>query len=141
MVTPAALVIAPPARLIGLLPKNSAGRTQFSRNRCVIVSPWTKETRFIQTARVRNPFRTTRYEAGQLLRLLQRTEVNNYILDLLVCQLAGKCLHLPFAVLHRVDLLFLAGFVFRCRLHCHHLGNTRTRCTRAAVTALAIRLV
>jgi hypothetical protein len=40
MVTPAALVIAPPARLIGLLPKNSAGRTQFSRNRCSIsISP------------------------------------------------------------------------------------------------------
>jgi len=33
IVMPAALVIAPPAKLIGLLPKNSAGRTQFSRNR------------------------------------------------------------------------------------------------------------
>jgi hypothetical protein len=32
MVTPDALVIAPPARLMGLLPKNRAGRTQFSRN-------------------------------------------------------------------------------------------------------------
>src|ERR1035438_1952844 len=32
MVTPAALVMAPPARLIGLLPKNSAGLTQPSRN-------------------------------------------------------------------------------------------------------------
>src|SRR5208337_2878182 len=32
MVTPEAVVIAPPARLMGLLPKNSAGLTQFSRN-------------------------------------------------------------------------------------------------------------
>jgi hypothetical protein len=32
MVTPEALVIAPPARLIGLLPKKSAGLTQLSRN-------------------------------------------------------------------------------------------------------------
>src|SRR5271165_954069 len=32
MVTPDAVVIAPPARLIGLLPKNSAGLTQCSRN-------------------------------------------------------------------------------------------------------------
>jgi hypothetical protein len=32
MVTPAAVVIAPPARLMGLLPKNSVGRTQPSRN-------------------------------------------------------------------------------------------------------------
>jgi hypothetical protein len=34
MVTPDALVMAPPARLSGLLPKNSAGRTQLSRNFC-----------------------------------------------------------------------------------------------------------
>jgi hypothetical protein len=32
MVTPEALVMAPPARLMGLLPKNSAGLTQPSRN-------------------------------------------------------------------------------------------------------------
>src|SRR5580658_7365638 len=32
MVTPEAVVMAPPARLMGLLPKKSAGRTQFSRN-------------------------------------------------------------------------------------------------------------
>src|SRR5512146_131209 len=34
MVTPAALVMAPPARLTGLFPKNSAGLIQFSRNFC-----------------------------------------------------------------------------------------------------------
>jgi len=33
-VTPEALVMAPPARLIGLFPKKRAGRTQFSRNFC-----------------------------------------------------------------------------------------------------------
>jgi hypothetical protein len=32
MVTPEAVVMAPPARLMGLLPKNSAGRSQLSRN-------------------------------------------------------------------------------------------------------------
>jgi hypothetical protein len=32
MVTPEAVVMAPPARLMGLLPKKSAGLTQFSRN-------------------------------------------------------------------------------------------------------------
>ncbi len=32
MVMPEAVVIAPPARLMGLLPKNSAGLSQFSRN-------------------------------------------------------------------------------------------------------------
>jgi hypothetical protein len=32
MVAPEALVMAPPARLMGLLPKNSAGLTQLSRN-------------------------------------------------------------------------------------------------------------
>ena len=32
MVTPEAVVMAPPARLMGLLPKNRAGLSQFSRN-------------------------------------------------------------------------------------------------------------
>src|SRR5664280_1612913 len=35
MVTPEALLMAPPARLMGLLPKKRAGRTQFSRNFCI----------------------------------------------------------------------------------------------------------
>src|SRR6185503_1126886 len=140
MVTPAALVIAPPARLMGLLPKNSAGRTQFSRNRCIISSPPRQKTRFSPRHSAGTRFHICGTKRVSV-RLLQRAEICDDILDLLIGKLSGKCLHLSLAVLHRLNLLFLSRLVLRCGFHVHHFRDTRTRRARAAVTALTICLV
>src|SRR5215472_16777995 len=101
MVTPAALVMAPPARLIGLLPKNSAGRTPFSRNLCSIaISPLTGNDPLHPPGFPGWP-RFLLYGMKRVGVLLQRAEVLDRGLDLIVSQFSSEGLHLVLAVLHR----------------------------------------
>ena len=96
MVMPEAVVMAPPARLMGLLPKNSAGRSQLSRN-------LSNNDTFPQPPLVSGPPRGWRARRFKSLRrfqsLLQGLEIRGDSLNLRIGQ-AGNGLHLAFAVFH-----------------------------------------
>src|SRR6185437_1367645 len=73
--------------------------------------------------------------------LLQRAEVGDDILNLVVGELAGEGLHLALAVLDGLFLLLGAVLVLRSGLDAHHLGHSGVRRAGRAVAALAVRLV